>query len=244
MEAVLIRGGFWDLVTGDEKLEEEYDEKKEQAFKRRQAQCRAEIVLRVEDSQLPHMTGGDPKTIWDALAAVHRARGFGSRLQLRRKFITATMKSGQSMEGWIGEVRSHANKLKAIDVDISDEDIIVVLTAGLPPSYTTIIISLDAVKSKELTLDFVITRLLNEEGRQVISADTIPEVKKEESDNAAMSAKPMRTDVQCFYCLEKGHFSNTCPVKAKENKEREDKGRRKITAQLAIVDSDEEDYAF
>ena len=148
------------------------------------------------------------------------------------------------MEGWIGEVHSHANKLKAIDVDISDEDIIVVLTAGLPPSYTTVIISVDAVKSKKLTLDFIITHLLNEEGWQVISADTIPEVKKEESDNATMSAKPMRTDIQCFYCLEKGHFSKTCPVKAKENKERKDKGHRKITAQLAIVDSDEEDYAF
>ena len=76
MEAVLIRGGFWDLVTGDEKLEEENDARKKQAFKKRQDQCRAEIVLRVEDSQLPHMTGGDPKMIWDALAAVHHAQGF------------------------------------------------------------------------------------------------------------------------------------------------------------------------
>ena len=164
MEAVLIWGGFWDLVTGDEKLEEENDKRKKQAFKKRQAQCRAEIVLRVEDSQLPHMTGGDPKMIWDALAVVHHARGFGSHFQLHQQFITATMKSGQSMEGWIGEVCSHANKLKTIDVDISDEDIIVVLTAGLPPSYTTVIISLDAVKSKELTLDFIITHLSNEEG--------------------------------------------------------------------------------
>ena len=165
MEAVLIQGGgFWDLVTGDEKLEEENDERKKQAFKKRQAQCRAEIVLRVEDSQLPHMTGGDLKTIWDALATVHHAQGFGSCLQLHQQFTTATMKSGQSIEGWIGEVHSHANKLKAINVNISDKDIIVVLTAGLPPFYTTVIISLDAVKSKELTLDFIITHLLNKEG--------------------------------------------------------------------------------
>ena len=40
------------LVTGDEKLEGADDEK---AFRRREAQCRAEIILRVEDSQLPHI---------------------------------------------------------------------------------------------------------------------------------------------------------------------------------------------
>jgi hypothetical protein len=247
MEAILIRGGFWELVIGGEVLDaNEVDEKKKRAFAQRQAQCRAEMVLRVDDSQLPHMADSDPKSIWNALASVHRARGFGSRLQLRRLFITATMKKDQSMEGWIGEVRSRSNRLKAIDVTVSDEDIIVVLTAGLPPSYTPVIISLDAVKASELTLDFVITRLLNEEGRQVISSEPDVEVKKEEPDNAAMlSAR----SVQCFYCLEKGHFASVCPQKTKDVKEREDKGRRQVTkdayfAATAACESDEENFAM
>jgi gag-polypeptide of LTR copia-type len=105
MEAILIRGGFWDLITGDEKLEKGADGEKEKAFRKREAQCRAEIVLRVEDSQLPHMADKSSMVVWNSLASVHRARGFGSRLQLRRNFITATMKEDQSMEGWIGEVR-------------------------------------------------------------------------------------------------------------------------------------------
>jgi len=248
MEAILVRSGFWDLVTGDEKLSgDKDDDKTVRDFQRRKAQCRAEMVLRVEDSQLPHMVDSDPKAIWNALAGVHRARGFGSRLQLRRHFITANMKDGQSMEGWIGEVRSRANRLKAIDVDVSDEDVIVVLTAGLPPSYTTVIISLDAVKPNELTLDFVITRLLNEEGRQVISPNIV--VKKEESDNAAMASEKSSRNIQCFYCMEMGHFSSACPTKAKDIKEREDKGRRQITkgayiAAAAACDSDEENYAM
>ena len=57
MEAILICSGFWDLITGDEKLEGADDEK---AFRRREAQCRAEIILRVEDSQLPHMADRNP----------------------------------------------------------------------------------------------------------------------------------------------------------------------------------------
>ena len=214
MEAILIQGGFWDLVTGDEELAEESDLKKIWAFQRRQAQCRAEMVLRVNDSQLPHMADSDPKAIWNALTGVHRAQGFGSWLQLCQHFITAIMKDGQSMEGWIGEVHSCANWLKAIDVDVSDEDIIIVLTAGLPPSYTTVIISLDAVKPQELTVNFVITCLLNEEGRQVISPN-VSEVKKEEPDNAALMSEWSSHNVQCYYCLEMGHFSSMCPTKAK-----------------------------
>ena len=35
MEAILIRGGFWDLITGDEKLEDAADEKGERAFRKR-----------------------------------------------------------------------------------------------------------------------------------------------------------------------------------------------------------------
>jgi hypothetical protein len=74
MEAILIRGGFWDLITGDEKLVEgESSVDKVKAFGKREAQCRVEIVLRVDDSQLPHMADRSPKVVWESLASVHRA---------------------------------------------------------------------------------------------------------------------------------------------------------------------------
>jgi hypothetical protein len=251
MEAILIRGGFWDLITGDEKLVEgESSVDKVKAFGKREAQCRAEIVLRVDDSQLPHMADRSPKVVWESLASVHRARGFGSRLQLRRNFITASMKGSQSMESWIGEVRGLANRLKAIDVSVSDEDMIVVLTAGLPTTYTPIVISFDALDSLKLTLDFVITRLLNEEGRQATPSFSSIEVKKEGlDDNVALIASKFSSNVQCFYCLLMGHYASVCPQKAKEIKEREENGRKRVqittAAAAAIpVGEVEEEYAF
>jgi hypothetical protein len=245
MEAILIRGGFWDIITGDERLEKGADGEKEKAFRKRAAQCRAEIVLRVEDSQLPHMADKSPMVVWNSLAGVHRARGFGSRLQLRRNFITASMKEDQSMESWIGEVRGLANRLKAIDVDVSDEDMIVVLTAGLPPSYTPIVISFDALESTKLTLNFVITRLLNEEGRQAIPSFT--SIKTEDLDvNTALNASKFRSDVQCFYCLLKGHYASVCPQKEKDVKAKEEEGRKHVQVKnsATVADIEEEDYAF
>jgi hypothetical protein len=244
MEAILVRGGFWDLITGDEKLAENGDAK---AFRKREAQCKAEIVLRVGDSQLSHMADRSPMVVWNSLASVHRARGFGSRLQLRRKFITASMKENQSMESWIGEVRGLANRLKAIDVDIADEDTIVVLTAGLPTSYTPVVISFDALESSKLTLEFVITRLLNEEGRQATPSFSPVDVKSEDSDtHTALHVSKIRSDVQCFYCLLKGHYASVCPQKEKDIKAKEEEGRKSVqgaSAGVAEVE-EEENYGF
>ena len=253
MEATLVRADLWDLITGDELLEvNEKDPKKLKDFRKRQAACKAEMVLRVDDSQLAHMNSADPKTIWESLAKVHRARGFGSRLQLRRHFITATMDEDQTMESWIGEVRTRARRLESIEVNVSDEDIIVVLTAGLPSSYTPVVISFDAIEPEKLTLDFVITRLLNEEARQ--AGPSIVKREEEGNLNAAMRADRVnRTgpgiNVQCYYCLEMGHYSSTCPAKLKDNKAREDTGRQKLKElkeSLAAwkFDSDEEPENF
>ena len=85
------------------------------------------------------------------------------------------MDESQTMESWIGEVHAHACRLENVDVKVSDEDMIIILTTGLPDSYTLIIITFDALDPKKLTLDFVINHLLNEEARQVS-----PQVKEDQ----------------------------------------------------------------
>ena len=61
MEAILVHSGFWDFITGDEKIEGEESEANVKLFRKREAQCKAEIMLRVEDSQLLHMVDTSPK---------------------------------------------------------------------------------------------------------------------------------------------------------------------------------------
>jgi hypothetical protein len=74
MEAILICGGFWDLITGDEKLPEgKLDEARVKAFKKREAQCKAEIVLRVDNLWLLHMADRSSMVIWKSLTSVHHA---------------------------------------------------------------------------------------------------------------------------------------------------------------------------
>ncbi|KDQ55340.1 hypothetical protein JAAARDRAFT_110450, partial [Jaapia argillacea MUCL 33604] len=115
---------------------------------------------------LPHVRSAVVTEVWETLKAVHRARGFATRLALRRRFLTAAKKDSQSMVSWIADVRRNAFKLEDIGVKVEDKDLILVLTMGLPPAYETFVVSLDSTPPDDLILEFVIARLLNEEARQ------------------------------------------------------------------------------
>lgn len=130
MEAVLIRRGLMDYVDGTKTMPlGSPNSKAVKDFLKKQAKARAEIVLQVEISQLSHVRDRDPRVIWTTLHTVHRTRAFATRLMLRRKFIM--LKKTE-----IAHVRRVAFQLQEIDVSVSDEDIILVLTIGLPPPPT------------------------------------------------------------------------------------------------------------
>ncbi|KAG2130816.1 uncharacterized protein EDB93DRAFT_1094667, partial [Suillus bovinus] len=69
MKAVLIKKGHWSLASGKETLDAsiQADADKLATFQQCQLEACSELILAVEDSQLPHMDGDDPKVIWDEL---------------------------------------------------------------------------------------------------------------------------------------------------------------------------------
>ncbi|KAG5640405.1 hypothetical protein DXG03_008781 [Asterophora parasitica] len=67
MEAVLVHQGYWDLLEDDVDLEK-LEESEGKAMKKKMAEARVSMILRVEDLQLIHMTNWNPKVVWDTLA--------------------------------------------------------------------------------------------------------------------------------------------------------------------------------
>ena len=115
-------------------------------------------------------------------------------------------KDTQSIQSWVADVRRVAFQLSEIDVTVPDEDIILVLTADLPPSYESFIISLNAVSPSSLRLDFIISRLFNEEACQGIpTTDSAPVAL------AATRTKTLLSQITCFKCQKKGHYQSHCP---------------------------------
>lgn len=232
-KALLVRKGLWDVVSGDETLPSgSPNTKAVRAFRKRQAEACAEIILHVEPSQLPFIEDDDPKVVWDNLAAMHQARGMATRLTVRRKFWKLE-KGELTIQGFISEARSVANQLNDIGVTVDDEDIILVLTGGLPPSYDNFVVSLDSTPPSNLTLEYVITRLLNEEARQL---GTTPPKAESSERNVAFAADVKRrlAFITCFNCQKKGHFASDCP----------DKKTEKVAANVATDAVSDSDYEW
>lgn len=207
MKALLVKKNLWDVVSGTETLPPgNATTKRVRTFRRRQAEAIAEITLHVEPLQLSFLQSDDPEVVWDSLTALHQARGMATRLSLRRRFLRL-QKSDGPMQSFIAEVRRLALQLQEIGVTVEDEDIILVLTGGLPPAYDALVITLDSTPASDLTLDYVISRLLNEEARQSHS---------EASDHieALSATRPRKRDlsqITCYNCGKKGHFQSNCP---------------------------------
>jgi len=217
MEAQLVSKDAWEVI--DESVSPpmgSLNSKPVKTWLHKQNLARSQIILHVEPSQIPHIRDRDPRIIWNTLKSLHRSRGFASRLALRRRFVLMKKSDSQSMQSWIADVRRLAFELKEIGVDIADEDIILVLTTGLPPSYVNLIVTLDAVPSDDLDLDYVTNRLLNEESRQIHSAAPSPSPPSPPPDSAAYVASSSRRKtplerITCFKCQQKGHYQSHCP---------------------------------
>jgi hypothetical protein len=261
MEAILIRKGLWSVVevtvnkTGKDAptIAKEEDELKGKQDGQKMAEARAEMVLRVEDGQLSHMRAKDPMEIWATLRRVHQAAGFATSLALRRKFLTAKKNNFEAMQAWIGRIRALAFCLEEAGIVVLEQDIILSLTMGLPPSYDAVIINFDSTPPELLTLNHVITRLLNEETRQASNSPEATSDTTTDADeamavapihrNAARPSRAPSSDVTCFFCDGKGHFKSECPERAEWMKRKKKERNHAHLAMMMESDSDS-DVAF
>ena len=231
IEAHLIQKDLWGTVTcetdtdgkTDADIEVIWTDWRKKRSAKKITEAYAEIVLRVEDSQLVHMCSKDPEIIWDRLAQVHCALGLATRLVLHRRFLTSVKGVEESMSAWVGHVKSMSFRLEDIAVDVSDEDTILALTMGLDKSYDSFIISLDTTSPDQLTLDYVISCMLNEEVRctnveiqgVVIKAKggEKGEVRVKKEDNFVMVAAQKDSPMTCWCCRKMGHVKAFCTEK-------------------------------
>jgi len=265
MEAVLIHGGLWGMIHPEiDKLKADGTEKDastialelEAALKARTVtkmnEARAEIILRLEDGQLSHcLRTNDPRAIWLVLESVHRAAGFATSLALRRRFLTLKKTPSDNMQAWIGQIQALGFRLEQAGITVSDQDKILALTMGLPSSYDAVIINFDSTPSDQLTLSHVISRLLNEEVRQISGTQpSNPGDPSEEVHDEAMAVRGggrragggTQSEVVCFFCDKKGHYKSDCPERLAWESSKAKKGMKGniATAFEEEEDSDEE----
>ncbi|KAI9464315.1 hypothetical protein HD554DRAFT_2175109 [Boletus coccyginus] len=152
MHALLIRSDLWGVISGTEPTPDP---------------TATEIALYVDDSQIIHVQGDDPKVIWDTLASIYRAHDLSTQLAAMRKFSCMEKRPKQSIMSWVSDVKAQAHLMKDIRIKLPDLLTIVILTSGLSFEYDSVVVAFNAVKSNELTLNLTISHLLNKEERHL-----------------------------------------------------------------------------
>ena len=175
------------------------------SWQQKQRLAQVEIILHVEPSQLPHTCFDNPKDIWDKLEKVYLSCGFATCLSLKC-FLSMWKDEAQAMHAWIAAIQSVINELADASTEVSEDDISVILTLGLPPSYENFVIMLDTTPDNQFTLDLVITCLLNEE-----SHETMVDMDNMHNDNILYEKGKERKGTFSVTNVEKGA---TCVVNA------------------------------
>ncbi|CAB3249247.1 unnamed protein product [Arctia plantaginis] len=129
------------------------------------------------------------------LDEVFQRKSVFSKLHLRRKLLS--LKLGDNKMGeYLYKFESLIRELENLDKKVDEEDKICYLLMGLPESYNTVITAIETI-SEKVTLDFVKTRLLDEELKKVTSNTQEPET-------------IFTANVECYRCYIKGHIARNC----------------------------------
>jgi len=122
------------------------------------------------------------------------------------------MQEGDDMLVHINMVKALADQLGSIEVNITDEDVYMVLLMSLLPSFDNLITSLESMYKKDVDLQFIVARLLHEvsKRKECESFETTALVNKTYKSNKKL----------CLYCKKPGHFVRNCLKKKSDEKEK------------------------
>ena len=157
MQMVLEEKELWDVVT------KKKDDLKDEHWDKKNRKAKAILCLSLEDTQLMLVKSAtSAKEVLDKLARHFEQKGLANKLFLRRKLFTMKLEEGESMESHINKIKEIADELESIKSTVTEEDMVLIILGSLPETFSTLITSLES-RADDLTMDFLMTRLMHEE---------------------------------------------------------------------------------
>jgi hypothetical protein len=190
MRMMFSKHGFWKFVDGNATLPNEkvtradYNKKETKAF--------ALLCEHFTNVQLAHIQYCDNvRSACEVLCGVHEMKTIGNKLFLRRRFFNIKMQEGDDMLVHINMVKALVDQLCFIEVNITYEDVYMVLLMSLPTSFDNLVTNLESMSTKDVNLQFIVTRLFHEvsKKKECESFETIALVNKIHKSNEKL----------CFY---------------------------------------------
>lgn len=176
------------------------------------AQARAIIGLLVEDNQLVHIRNKTAAaTTWKALQDYHQKTSLSSKVILLKNLCGMKLAENGNVEEHIINMSILKDKLEAIGENIKEELFIAMLLGCLPDSYNSLINSLESRPEKDLTINLVKGKLIDEYQRTsnfAVTSETQDKALK--TREKGQHTKSKQDAVECFFCKKRGHMKKEC----------------------------------
>ncbi|KAG6590647.1 Gag-Pol polyprotein [Phytophthora cinnamomi] len=229
MAMVLEERDLWEVTSGEIKLEHCATTLDQTTFKRKSRKALAIICLAMEDSQLPLVRSAkDAYDAWSKLEGHFEKKSLANKLFLRRRFFTTMMAEGD-------DVLEHINKIKTLAEQLD--------AVGAPFLITAL-----ESRADSLSWELVTARLLHEDMKRKEQGGGVDGAAHGQgqafmtSDNGKRKGRQATANKAsaCHYCGEQGHWIAKCPVRIRENAERQ----RPQRANVAQSEDDSGDFLF
>jgi len=242
MTAWLRKAGVWRIVNGQKTIADDAKEVDKDAFWVASDKAAGELSLWIEDGQKTHIKGveGDPKQIWEKLAAAHTSNRPIVRFNAYDDFFSLRKKPDQTLSQTatlVEEAMQRIQGLRPTDFTLEklDEELIVMamIRAIAGDEYQSFISSLLLLDKLEKAT--VLEAFRNEQTQRLRRNDG-----QSPAESVMRAQSATSSDVVCFYCTLKGHKLEKCWRFLRDKKlvgEEIKKGRKGKTTATATEES-------
>ena len=186
--------------------------------------ARALIGIRLGNQHIGlYKASTSAKALWDSLAGMFNQKNKTRRLALRRQLMSMKKSPAESLSKFFARAMKLRDELIGADQEISEDEVVCAVLAGLPHQYEVSITILQH-SDKELTINDCLSALLPVEHKLLSKEEEVPVAYHAGFSlprrGGAGGYKGGRDTRVCHYCHEAGHIMPNCHARKAELKKR------------------------
>ena len=160
---LLADQGLLEHIENQDDTKDKDKDKTEEHKKWLERDCRALGMIRIHVSEklITYVKNAEmAHKAWTSLNNAFGVQGLSAMIMAKRKVFRAECSETDDMEQHLHSIRNATDDLTTLDRPIPDTDLAAAILMSLPPSYDSLIDSLDYTKGSKLDVNHVIARIL------------------------------------------------------------------------------------